>query len=194
MTETERLFRRASCALAGLLLSTASVFAADVTGEWWIEGKGGRVRIEQCNGRMWGVISWERASGATDYNNPDPAKRTRPTLGMPILLGMKKTADNRWDGEVYNPEEGKKWTVNISLVSADQLRLQGCLLFFCGGQVWARAPVGAKANAAGDAALAKQPMPPPARPLPKGANGPPKAAPFETTKDVCTAVTAADQS
>lgn len=194
MNETVRRFRRTSLALAGLLLSTGSVLAADVTGEWWVEGRFGRVRIEQCNDRMWGLISWERASGATDYNNPDPAKRARPTLGMPILLGMKKTADNRWDGEVYSPEDGKNWTVNISLVSADQLRLQGCLLFFCGGQVWARAPVGAKANAAADAALAKQPLPPSSKPLPKGANGPPKAAPFETAKDVCTAVTTSNRS
>ena len=180
--------------LAGLLLTTASALAADVAGEWWIEGKFGRVRIEKCDDRMWGLISWERASGATDYNNPDPAKRKRPTLGMPILLGLKQTSANRWDGEVYDPKRGQTWTINISLTNPDQLRLQGCLLFFCGGQVWSRAPVGLKANATGDAALAKQPPPPSDESMPKGANGPPKAAPFETTKDVCNAVDKANRS
>ena len=194
MTENARLFRKAGFALAGLLLTTASVLAADVTGEWWIEGRFGRVRIENCNNRMWGLISWEQASGAVDYNNPDPAKRNRPTLGMPILLGMKQTAANRWDGEVYSPEDGKTWTVNISLTNPDQLRIQGCLLFFCGGQVWARAPVGPKANAAADAAAPKQAAAQPTKPPPKGANGPPKAAPFETAKDVCNAVAAANRS
>jgi uncharacterized protein (DUF2147 family) len=192
MIETARAFRNAGYALAGLLLTSASALAADVTGEWWIEGRFGRVRIEKCNDRMWGLISWERASGAVDYNNPDPAKRNRPTLGMPILLGMKQTTANRWDGEVYSPEDGKTWTVNISLLSPDQLRLQGCLLFFCGGQTWARAPVGPKANAAGDAS--PQPISQSAKPPPKGANGPPKAAPFETAKEVCNAVAATNPS
>ena len=194
MNETVRRFRKTGYVLAGLLLTTASALAADVSGEWWIEGRFGRVRIENCKDRMWGLISWERASGATDYSNPDPARRTRSTLGMPILLGMNKTAENRWDGEVYSPEDGKTWTVNISLTNPDQLRIQGCLLFFCGGQVWSRALVGPKANAASDAALAKQPPPPSAKPPPKGANGPPKAAPFETAKDVCNAVDKANRS
>jgi uncharacterized protein (DUF2147 family) len=194
MNEIVRLFRRIGSVLAGLLLTTASALAADVAGEWWIEGKFGRVRIEKCDDRMWGLISWERASGATDYNNPDPAKRKRPTLGMPILLGLKQTSANRWDGEVYDPKRGQTWTINISLTNPDQLRLQGCLLFFCGGQVWSRAPVGLKANATGDAALAKQPPPPSNESMPKGANGPPKAAPFETTKDVCNAVDKANRS
>lgn len=193
MTENARAFRKAGFALAGLLLTTVAAFAVDVTGEWWIEGRFGRIRIENCDNRMWGLISWEQASGATDYNNPDPAKRNRSTLGMPILLGLQQTAANRWDGEVYSPEDGKTWTINISLINADQLRLQGCLLFFCGGQVWERAPVGFKANAAAGNNNAK-PSAPSTKPLPKGANGPPKAAPFETAKDVCKAVDAANKS
>jgi len=194
MTKNARVFRTIRYALAGFMLTSVSALAADVTGEWWIEGKFGRVRIEKCNDRMWGLISWERASGATDYNNPNPAKRSRPTLGMPILLGLKQTTTNRWDGEVYDPKRGQTWQINITLTNPDQLRLQGCLLFFCGGQVWSRALVGQKANAAGDAALAKQPPPPSNEPLPKGADGPPKAAPFETAKDVCGAVDKANKS
>lgn len=79
--------------------------------------------------------------------------------------------------------------INISLVSANKLRLQGCLLFFCGGQTWDRAPVGFKANeeAGNNSRISATPS---NKPLPKGANGPPKAAPFETAKDVCSAVTA----
>lgn len=193
MTENARALRKASYALAGLLLSTASTLAADVSGEWWVEGNFGRVRIENCNNRMWGLISWEQVSGATDINNPDPAKRSRSTLGMPILLGMQQTAANRWEGDVYSPENGKTYNVSISLVSQDKLQLQGCFLgFLCGGQVWARAPVGPKANAAAPKPPATQTSgasnPPP------GANGPPKAAPFESVKDVCNAVAAANRS
>lgn len=193
MTVMARAPRTACFALAGALLANAPALAADVSGEWWIEGKFGRVRIEKCNDRMWGLISWEQASGASDYNNPDPSKRARPTLGMPILMGLTQTQANRWDGKVYSPEDGKTWDINISLIHSDQLRLQGCLLFFCGGQVWERAPVGYKANqAAGNNDLAA--TAPPSKPLPRGATKGPKAAPFETAKDVCNAVAAANKS
>ena len=48
------------------------------------------IRVADCNGNMWGVVSWEKTPGGRDTNNPDPAKQSRPTLGMPILLDMKK--------------------------------------------------------------------------------------------------------
>lgn len=197
MTEIARALRRFCCALAGLLLATVSALAAEPSGEWWVEGRFGRIRIENCNNRLWGLISWEKASGATDVNNPDPSKRNRPTLGLPILLGMKQTGPNRWEGDVYNVENGKTYSVNISLLSSDQLRLQGCLLgIFCGGQTWERAPVGPKANAAAAAAAPKTAATQTAGSgsNPSGATGPPKAAPFETTKDVCNAVAVAARS
>ena len=39
---------------------------------------------------MWGVVAWEKQPGGRDSNNPDASKKSRPTLGMPILLDMKK--------------------------------------------------------------------------------------------------------
>lgn len=199
MTRNTCVIRAVCYALAGLLLAPSAALAADPTGEWWVEGHVGRVRIENCNDRMWGLISWEKESGAVDYNNPDPSKRNRPTLGLPILLGMKQTAQNRWDGPVYNVQNGKIYNVNISLLSADRLRLQGCLLgIFCGGQVWERAPVGPKANAAAEAAAPRHAQAQTAYAGQsgqfRGTGGPPKAAPFESAKDVCKAVEAANGS
>jgi uncharacterized protein (DUF2147 family) len=109
------------------------------TGEWLVADGTARIRIAPCNGALWGVIAWAQTPG-TDQNNPDPALRSRPVVGMPILLNMKKVEPNRWDGEVYNAENGRTYTANISLVQDDVLRIEGCVFggLFCGGENWTR--------------------------------------------------------
>jgi hypothetical protein len=89
---------------------------------------------------MWGVVSWEKTPGGRDKNNPDAARQSRPTLGMPILLAMKKKpGTDAWEGEVYNAKDGKTYSSTIKTVSADQLEIQGCVLgFLCGGETWTR--------------------------------------------------------
>jgi len=78
--------------------------------------------------------------GVGSYN-PDPAKRNRSVIGMPILLDMKPTSSaNRWEGEIYNAEDGKIYSGSIALNSENVLRIEGCVLgFLCGGQNWSRA-------------------------------------------------------
>src|SRR5215510_4823754 len=81
---------------------------------------------------------WKVADGVT--NNPDVAKQSRPTLGMPILIEMKKKAGvDSWEGQVYNAKDGKLYDSTIKPVGADQLEIQGCVLgFLCGGETWTR--------------------------------------------------------
>lgn len=128
-----------SLTVAGLLLASVPAFAADPTGEWLVEEGVAKIRIENCGDRIWGVVSWEKEPGGIDSNNPDPAKRTRPTLGMPILLGMKPNGA-KWKGEIYNSENGKTYEASVQLASADKLKVEGCVLgFLCGGETWTRA-------------------------------------------------------
>jgi uncharacterized protein (DUF2147 family) len=112
--------------------------AAEPTGEWLVEDKVAIIRIENCGGAMWGINAWEKEPGV-DSSNPDVKKRGRPTLGAAIILGMKPTKPNKWEGEIYNPENGKKYEASISLSRPDVLRVTGCVLgFLCGGQDWTR--------------------------------------------------------
>ena len=112
--------------------------STDPTGEWLVAKRVARIKIVNCDNRLWGVLSWEMEPGV-DSNNPDPAKRTRPTLGMPILLGMAQTKPNEWSGEIYNAEDGRKYSSSISLLNPDLLKVQGCVLgFLCGGENWTR--------------------------------------------------------
>ena len=108
------------------------------TGEWMVAKQLARIKIADCDGRLWGVVTWE-ANPGIDKKNPDPNLRTRPTLGMPILLGMAPSKANQWDGRIYNSEDGHTYSANISLLDPNTLRVQGCFLgFLCGGENWTR--------------------------------------------------------
>lgn len=119
----------------------ARISTPDPTGEWLVAKQVARIRIVDCDGRMWGVVAWEATPGV-DRKNPDPNLRTRPTLGMPILLGMAPSQydKNKWEGEIYNSEDGHTYSANISLADPNTLKVQGCFLgFLCGGENWSRA-------------------------------------------------------
>jgi uncharacterized protein (DUF2147 family) len=108
------------------------------TGEWRTANGLANIKIEDCDGVLWGIISWEKEPGV-DSSNPNPAERNRPILGLRILLAMKPTKTNLWQGEVYNAENGKTYDAKISLASQDVLKIEGCVLgFLCGGENWTR--------------------------------------------------------
>jgi len=128
--------------LSGMFLTTglAPALAADPTGDWKVADGVANIRIAECNGSMWGVVAWEKAPGGHDTSNPDASKRNRPTLGMPILIDMKKKPGvDQWEGHVYNAKDGQTYSSTIKPTGADQLEIQGCLLgFLCGGETWTR--------------------------------------------------------
>jgi uncharacterized protein (DUF2147 family) len=114
--------------------------AADPTGDWKVQDGVAYIRVAQCNGSMWGAVVWEKEPGGRDTNNPDVSKKNRPTLGMPILLDMKKKPGvDQWEGQVYNAKDGQTYSSTITPTGPDQLEIRGCVLgFLCGGETWSR--------------------------------------------------------
>src|ERR1700679_1853895 len=121
-----------SVAYSGILLATGflgtgltSALAADPTGDWRVADGVANIRVAQCNGSMWGAVSWEKTPGGRDSNNPDVSKQSRPTLGMPILIDMKrKPGVDQWEGQVYNAKDGQFYSSTIKPISADQMEIQ----------------------------------------------------------------------
>jgi uncharacterized protein (DUF2147 family) len=151
--------RRILIGLASVVLTVAPVAAAEPVGDWLVKDKTARITIENCANKLWGVISWEQNPG-TDKNNPDPSKRDRPMLGVPLLTGLQQTQPNLWEGQIYNPQNGNMYNAKISLTTPDTLKLQGCVLggLFCGGEDWTRyqaeaAPATAKTKGAPKASI-----------------------------------------
>jgi uncharacterized protein (DUF2147 family) len=127
---------------SGLFLATglAPALALDPTGDWKVADGVANIRVAQCNGSIWGAVAWEQKPGGRDKNNPDVSKQNRPTLGMPILIDMKKKPDvDQWEGQVYNAKDGQYYSSTIKPVDPDHLEIQGCVLgFLCGGETWTR--------------------------------------------------------
>ncbi|MCO5129537.1 MAG: DUF2147 domain-containing protein [Xanthobacteraceae bacterium] len=187
---TKRILAHCSFLLA---VGMTPALAGDPTGDWLVEDGVAHIRVAACQGSMWGAVSWEKTPGGRDTNNPDVTKQSRPTLGMPILLDMKKKkgAADQWAGQIYNSKDGKLYDSTMTLTNPDELEVQGCVLgFLCGGQTWTRvsgpipsspsndpAPAAAKEGTKGTKA-AKAAPPKTAPPAHKGTAGkaPPKGA------------------
>jgi uncharacterized protein (DUF2147 family) len=141
MLQCPRNFTR-TLMVSGAIFTTTlgTAFAADPTGDWMVADQVANIRVAECNGSMWGVVVWEKTPGGRDVNNPDVALQSRPTLGMPILIDMKKkTGADQWEGQVYNAKDGKSYSSTIRPVGSDKLEIQGCVLgFLCGGETWTR--------------------------------------------------------
>ena len=131
---------------AAALLAPAST--AEITGNWLTEEGKATVAIADCGGALCGTIVVlkepnDPATGQpkTDKNNADPAMRSRPIIGVAIVLGMKPAGADQWKGRVYNAEDGKTYTGSLILQNANTLKLQGCMLggVICKSSIWTRA-------------------------------------------------------
>jgi uncharacterized protein (DUF2147 family) len=124
----------------------------------WLTASGkAQVRIDTCAdpasgalcGFIAGLIEPKGPDGvvvapevATDFRNENPALRGRKVLGMPLIWGFKKTSDaNAFEGgQIYNGENGKIYSANISLQPDGTLRLRGYVgsPMFGETQIWTR--------------------------------------------------------
>lgn len=169
-----RLALYTTLVLAGGYTCLTPALADDPTGDWRVADGVANIRVAQCNGSMWGAVSWEKQPGGRDEYNPDASKKNRPTLGMATLIDMKKKPGvDQWEGQVYNAKDGQLYSATITPVGSDQLEIKGCVMgFLCGGETWTR--VG---------------PPIPTSPANAMAKGAPKSTPAAAPKTVATAAT-----
>lgn len=132
-------------ALAGAIaLFSLPALAADPTGLWTAaEGKS-RVKVSRCGANLCGSVAWlkepldEAGKPKLDYHNENTGLRTRPMLGVPILLSMAPEGEI-WRGRIYNAEDGKTYSATFKLLDNDSAQVQGCVAaVFCKSQVWTR--------------------------------------------------------
>ena len=63
-----------------------------------------------------------------DQHNPNPAKRTTPICGLPLMGSLRQAKNNpgKWtDGWVYDPESGNTYKAEMQLSGPDVLKLRG---------------------------------------------------------------------
>ena len=144
-------------ALFAAITPMASAQAQSVMGTWLTASGVAQVKIEPCAtaasgalcGFIVGLINPKGPDGvvvapdvATDYRNENPALRGRKVLGMPLIWGFKSTpTPNVYEsGQIYNGENGKIYSANISLQPDGTLRLRGYVgsPMFGETQIWTR--------------------------------------------------------
>jgi uncharacterized protein (DUF2147 family) len=115
-------------------MASGTAMAAEPNGDWRTEDGSAIIRVDNCRGALWGVVAWEREPGRDRRNG-------RPTLGSTVLINMRPSSSQaRWDGQIYNAQNGETYKANVRMVSDNTLRVEGCVMggVFCGGQRWTR--------------------------------------------------------
>jgi uncharacterized protein (DUF2147 family) len=125
---------------AAFLAATPLSAAAPILGKWLTQSGKGSVDIMQCGAVVCGKIAKVTVTTngpPLDRQNPDASLRTRPLLGLPILIGLKDTG-KVWEGSVYDAEHGKTYRAYVSRNANGTLSMKGCLggSFFCKTQTW----------------------------------------------------------
>lgn len=125
-------FARLAAVAAALLLVAAPASAVssanDPHGVWLRPEGGEQFSFYDCDG---GLLCARLVSVA----KPEDAK----SVGTVILRGASKSGPNEWKGKLYNAEDGKTYEGYVSLRSANELRLKGCLWgVLCSGETWTR--------------------------------------------------------
>ena len=160
-------------ALPLLALSAASAAAApaDPSGTYLTEDGRARIRVERCpssSEQMCGYVVWlktplnDQGQPRMDFRNPDTKRRDRLSLGHQMFMGLKPNSDDRYAGQVYNSDDGKRYDVSIWPESADVLNVRGCLVaFLCKTQEWKRTTDVPGGQLAGPTGSANGPRPDP---------------------------------
>lgn len=147
-------------AMLGLLAAApaGAVEADAILGTWRTEDRDGHrdsiVEIARSGPRYHGTVVWVKyevypesdpkgwaGRPVVDRENPDPALRDRPILGLRTLRGLRFEDDEWVDGEIYGPRQGETYRVKAWLEDPDTLKVRGYLgVSFLGRTVtWRRA-------------------------------------------------------
>ena len=122
---TSRLFMAAA-----LMLAAPSVAAEEIVGLW--DTGESQVEIYSCEELLCGRIAAldepldEDGNEKLDENNPDPALRARPIIGMDLIAGFSRAGKRKWeDGAIYDPRDGKTYKCVMTLQRDGTLKVRG---------------------------------------------------------------------
>ena len=133
--------------LAALILGAGAASAADPVGTWQTQDGKGRVRTEHCGpakADLCGFVVWMKepitqGKPRLDASNPDAKKKGRLVLGHEMMVGLKPTEEGRYEGEIYNADNGKLYDVKVWSEENAELSVKGCLFsYLCMTQGWKR--------------------------------------------------------
>jgi uncharacterized protein (DUF2147 family) len=129
-----KLLCGSACVIILMFSSFVSVHEA-ILGEWYNTEKDATILLYECAGKLCGKIHWlkepnENGKPKVDKNNPDPAKRNTPAIGLVIMKDFEKTKERFWEhGTIYDPNNGKTYQCQITMKDHNTLDVRGYIGF-----------------------------------------------------------------
>lgn len=135
-----------------ILLLTVISFSAwaqkadAILGSWANPNGQDHILIYKHGDKFFGKLDWikfpndENGKPKTDKNNPDPALRSRPDLGLELLKDFTFDGDNVYSGgTVYDPKNGKTYSCKMTL-EGNTLKIRGYIGISLLGrsEIWTR--------------------------------------------------------
>ena len=123
----------AAVALLGMWAFAGAAQASEAIGTWRMENGKVTVKVSHCGGNLCGTVVGlrkprdDKGRPRLDKENPNPALRKRPVIGLTILNNMKPRGDGYWTGTIYNPDDGNTYSSNMTLQNANVMRVKGCV-------------------------------------------------------------------
>lgn len=126
----------------GVLLAAGAAHAQkadDAFGTWLNPDNGSNIEMYKCGDLLCAKIVSVKDGQKTDDKNPDTAKRSAAIQGLVIMSDGKRSGDNKWQGSLYNRENGKTYSGTITVKSKDAIDLSGCVAaILCRTVTWTR--------------------------------------------------------
>lgn len=94
------------------------------------------VRTHSCGSLLCGNIVWAGPKAIADARDAGVTS----LIGTELLSDYRASGAGRWTGQVYVPDQGRRFYSTIELKSPDSLRISGCILggLICKHQEWTR--------------------------------------------------------
>jgi uncharacterized protein (DUF2147 family) len=132
------------CGASAVILSVlvcAGTALADPKG-LWLAQDGARVRVGPCGGTLCATIAAPKShvdpeTGLpwTDKNNPDPAQRNRPLVGVAVLYSLVADGPGKWTGRLYNVDNGQSYAGHLLELDARTIGSKAAALAFAAARI-----------------------------------------------------------
>ncbi len=124
-------------ALSLALTASAQVATAATPFGLWQNPKGTIiVHTHSCGQLLCGDIVWAGPKAIADARDAGVTS----LIGTELLSGYRASGAGRWTGQVYVPDQGRRFASKIELKNPNSLRISGCILggLICKHQEWTR--------------------------------------------------------
>ena len=115
-----------------------------ILGHWLNDDGTSQIEIFQKDDKYFGKIIWLKEPNQpngkpkVDKNNPNPALREKPIVGLEIITDLEFINGNWVNGTIYSPKEGQTVNSSMLLLNENILKVTASKFLFSTTKIWKR--------------------------------------------------------